>query len=370
MVLVTQALERNGMQCNPSNKYLLGQFMMHHFDAARRELNLTEQFILPNDRSDAENFKYKTAVEKVLLGYFSFSYGVVINYDPKYMRPIPYARIQFIGEEKVSEFLNSFSAYSSSPNGNRKRPLLQHTNVKYKNQLELLLSAMSVSEAEVNEKGLSIQTILDAKPRSNVVGTIPVVTFVQNPWDRFISGYSDAISRVAPPKASESSSNQLYHNLQEIVNGKDPFPRAMATLSPMAGTFFEFQIDVVGQFEHLAKDLEELRGVFNLPPQPSPPQPPIQERHRTLLGKGKGGNTKKSTDNNEGGGRGSGVAEPDHLREVLSSPQNRPQMRALCHLLLIDYVCLPMYALPEGCNFLKETRVAAMEALKRREYVK
>ena len=37
--------------------------------------------------------------------------------------------------------------------------------------------------------------------------------------------------------------------------------------------------------------------------------------------------------------------------------------RAVCHLLLVDYVCLPSYPLPPDCQFLNRSRATAMEAL-------
>jgi len=50
--------------------------------------------------------------------------------------------------------------------------------------------------------------------------------------------------------------------------------------------------------------------------------------------------------------------------------QNEPQFqRAICHLLLTDYVCLPMYQLPEGCKFLTKTRQAAVAAMEKNEII-
>ena len=409
MNLVTIALERNGTECNPSNKYLLGQFLMHHFDAARSELTLTPQFKLSNDRSDAENFNYKTSVEKVLLGIFSFSNGVVINYEPKFIRPIPYARIIFNGEEKVLDYLHRLVALPSSPNSNRRPQSLQHSNVKYKNHLELLLSAMSVSEAAVNEKGLSIQTILDS-PVSNV-GVVPVLSFVRDPLDRFFHGYCDAMSK--PPPTSKGGGNttlesprdaatKLGRVLEDILSYKEPFPRASAMLFPMAGTFFEFQVDLIGKYEHLSTDLQEIGGVYHFPQKQDRRSLTPKEKdssgsnsnskkeqnpkniQNNNKNNNKNKNNKKVASSNgedsdaqmeEGNNRKeAGVAkQAARLREVLqlsgSPPQHQRFMRAICHLLLIDYVCLPMYKLPAECHFLNDARRAATEALKKKKNV-
>ena len=37
--------------------------------------------------------------------------------------------------------------------------------------------------------------------------------------------------------------------------------------------------------------------------------------------------------------------------------------RAVCHMVLIDYVCLPEYVLPPDCQFLNSTREIALAAL-------
>ena len=37
--------------------------------------------------------------------------------------------------------------------------------------------------------------------------------------------------------------------------------------------------------------------------------------------------------------------------------------RAICHMLLIDYVCLPEYSLPVECQFLNQSRAVAFGAL-------
>eukprot|EP01036_Dinobryon_divergens_P022759 gene22759-31049_t len=225
---------------------------------------------------------------------------------------------------------------------------------------------MSVSEAEVNEKGLSIQTVLDSTVSN--VGVVPVVTFVREPLDRFFHGYCEAVSKLPPtskgggdtttttatPQSPKDATTKLGSDLVEIMNFKEPFPRTSAILFPMAGTFFEFEIGLIGQYEHMATDLHEIRGAYKIS---------SKQDHRLLTPKEKGGN---------GGGTGGGVTNNSvRLREALSSggPQQQRFIRAICHLLLIDYVCLPMYVLPAECQFLRDARHAAAEALKRKEHV-
>ena len=65
------------------------------------------------------------------------------------------------------------------------------------------------------------------------------------------------------------------------------------------------------------------------------------------------------------------AADPDHVRTVLRElfAKEVKYKRAICHFLLIDYVCLPEYPLPEDCLFLNDTLHRAREALRRRQEI-
>ena len=43
--------------------------------------------------------------------------------------------------------------------------------------------------------------------------------------------------------------------------------------------------------------------------------------------------------------------------------------RAVCHLILVDYICLPMYKLPVECEFLNATREEAVSAMKEGRHI-
>ena len=65
------------------------------------------------------------------------------------------------------------------------------------------------------------------------------------------------------------------------------------------------------------------------------------------------------------------VADPGNVRpnlRLLFSKEVKYK-RAICHLLLIDYVCLPEYPLPSDCLFLNETMHRARQALHRKQEI-
>ena len=65
------------------------------------------------------------------------------------------------------------------------------------------------------------------------------------------------------------------------------------------------------------------------------------------------------------------AADPNHVRAILRElfAKEVKYKRAICHFLLIDYVCLPEYPLPEDCLFLNDTLHRAREALHRRQEI-
>lgn len=60
-----------------------------------------------------------------------------------------------------------------------------------------------------------------------------------------------------------------------------------------------------------------------------------------------------------------GETDKTHARKALKQlATSEPNyMRALCHMLLIDYICLPMYPLPPPCSFLQSLRDKAVQAM-------
>ena len=62
-----------------------------------------------------------------------------------------------------------------------------------------------------------------------------------------------------------------------------------------------------------------------------------------------------------GRGRGGGAAAGGDTRAVFKSllDKNPVYLRVLCHILLVDYVCLPHYSLPRECGYLNQSRAEA-----------
>jgi len=335
------------MKCNPLNKYLFGQFMLRRFTDARAELNMHDPFQLTT-RNDTDNYNFKMAVEKVLLKFFNFNNGVNIFYHSKYLVPVPFARLNFCGEDAIMELLSQISR--GTPPSNGKKAAMVTQTAKSQSQLDLLLTAMSLNAEDVEKHGLSIQTLLNATEQEVKDATnVPTFTFVRDPLERFHLGYQESVAKMRSMNTlKELDAHVLKKQLFDILNFQEPLPNMSPNLLPMVGLFFDFHIDLLGRFEHLQTDWEAIRPVYKMGRKESPGTP--SEYDLRLR---------------------NDPPDTHKTQEILINLfKSEPQyQRAICHLLLADYVCLPMYKLPEGCSFLSKTREAAEAAIKKNEIV-
>lgn len=382
----------NSVVCNPSNKYLFGPFLLFHFSKARAEFNMSDALDRGN-HTDLDNFNYKTAVEKILLRFYSFSNGVNVYFHSKYLRPIPYAKLQFTEDNLATEYIANISKvdFSHQAAQQRRNPSYQIA-AKTQIQLELILSTMVVNEAEVDKHGLTMRTLLDS-PISSVdqAVSVPVVTFVRDPLSRFLHGYEDSVNRliaasITDKKPIEFNEELLKFHLIELLNFNTPLSNMPASIYPLAGLFFEFQVGIVGQTEHFARDWQAVVAAFHLP-----------ASARRLLNKNEDKDNKNSNKNNKNSNKNNnknnnknsakstdsnnssevvqhiqstGTKRVDNRRVLFELlEKNNHYLRAICHLILVDYVCLSAYSLPEGCQFLTQARDNAVAALSRNEFL-
>jgi hypothetical protein len=113
-------------------------------------------------------------------------------------------------------------------------------------------------------------------------------------------------------------------------------------LLPISGAFFDFNVDVVARQENLEDDWKNIVCPwYSSVELCSSSTADMDTSAKDFL-----------TDDNDALAalQELFVLEPHYLR-------------AVCYMLLVDYVCLPMYVLPGPCQFLNATRKAAEEAL-------
>lgn len=120
----------------------------------------------------------------------------------------------------------------------------------------------------------------------------------------------------------------------------------------MSGALFEFNVNKVGHLEKFKKDWDTyIRPAYHINAE-------YNEKH------GAHPTSEIHPVRNKNSARVS-VVDPSHVRPTLRLlfEKEIKYKRALCHLLLIDYICLPEYPLPNDCLFLNATLHAAREAL-------
>jgi hypothetical protein len=184
---------------------------------------------------------------------------------------------------------------------------------------------------------------------------IPVFTFVRDPMTRFMSGFSEAVFREFWFKRKQHSLqlnvSDAKSYLTTFLNYEHPIA-GLEHVQPMAGAFFHFRIDILGRLESFREDwASKVQAAYNL--------------SSTTLNEEVG---QHATSQNHPRSRESKSLEeldPHNARRALAQlfEQEVAFLRAVCHLILVDYVCLPMYALPLECQHLNRTRDAALTAL-------
>ena len=137
------------------------------------------------------------------------------------------------------------------------------------------------------------------------------------------------------------NSSAVRQHLDKLFEYERPVPSTYDNLLPISGAFFDFNVDAVVRQERLEEDWKNI----------------VCPRYSSV------------------GLCSSAAAVLDSAGDILSDDNDAlaalkelfvsepGYLRALCYMLLVDYVCLPMYALPGPCQFLNATRRAAERAL-------
>jgi hypothetical protein len=64
---------KNTLKCNPQSRHLFGMFIMQCWSNARKEVGLSDPFILKKETSEEDRFNFKMAVEMVVLKIFNYN---------------------------------------------------------------------------------------------------------------------------------------------------------------------------------------------------------------------------------------------------------------------------------------------------------
>ena len=224
-------------------------------------------------------------------------------------------------------------------------PVLKCANKGIKENLMLVSSPLEPKDYfSTQEEWLNFSSNKDGGRSGGKANEIKAFTFVRDPLQHFYSGFAhSAFVTFYPPSLfplfNESAAETV---LQDLILQR-PLQMQMAEyMFPMAASYLRFPADIVGRLESFAEDWQQqILPAYHLPF-------PYDFRlgdHPTSV------NHPQQQDRGTGGDR-----DPLGVRKSLAALfASKPRyLRALCHLLLIDYICLPGYDLPSECAFLTQ----------------
>lgn len=301
--------------CKPENRALMGKFLVEQWELARNEIGLPNQIKPSFNDNDRLNYKY--ALENAVLKFYNFNAGGSIYY--KQNSPISYLRIYHCADSAIVEVLERFSR----PQEGNRRAVIQ--NPKTDSQLKLLLVAMSTLNNSI------------------AASSLKTFTFFCDPIQRFYAGYQDSIRRKyykAVEKNTLKNLTTIKQHIQQLLSYEQPVPATYLNLYSMSGYYLDFHVDVFGHMESLQEDWStKICPLYGLNAQASYTREAFSKRP---------------------------LPDIYGVRSALDTlfKDDPNYLRALCHAYLIDYVCLPKYALPAACAHLQSLREGAQKALK------
>ena len=230
-----------------------------------------------------------------------------------------------------------------------------------------LMLATSSTEVATNAKHQSFEsTLIPSLAHNNPKRVVsnPIFTFVRDPIQRFMSGFTETIYKhhqkykIFNPDGSEFKINETIakNYLIELLNFR-PSLFDIEHIYPMVGAFTHFNIEVVGSVENMKHDWEnKIKPLYN-----------INATYAIKVGQHETSADHPMTILK----KAEASKDPNNARAVIKAILSKETKfsRAFCHLLLIDYICLPKYILPSKCMFLSSIRDAAIAAILSNRFV-
>lgn len=283
--------------------------------------------------------EYANIIEHIIVKFFSWSSGSLVFYR-KNLKPIIYTRIWKCANEGIGMNLHILTVADRTP-----------------------LSKGIVHEAKTQA---SLNAILKTMYQEDFLmsSNVTVFTFVREPFSKFISGFTESVFRTSPLLTLRKTEPPLILNITlakkyitDIFDCKLPLVQ-LDHIYPISGALFTFNIHIVGHLDHLVDDWNTMvKPAYNI-------TIPYNERHGSHPTAEIHPRAKASKNQVQS-------VDPSNVRPTLRHlfQKEKKYKRAFCHMLLIDYICLPEYPLPMDCLFLNETMHRARRALERGEQI-
>ena len=302
-------LDKSPILCRRKHRDIFHSFVADRWDAARLSFGLPSM----NVSIYSNHFNYRTFVQ--------FHSGIVIFTTPDNLTDIPYVRIYKCANEAIVQNLFFGKKFRDVP-ANWITIKNYQEFIKYKNDYVI------------------------ERPNRVLKKSF---TFVRDPLVRFESGFTEAIWQTNEfiqrhklgPQINVTSVEDIKSLMVQFLELNSPFSRRAGDhLSTMSKVFFEFDIDIVGYLESFLTDWQaKIVTAYNL-------------------------DSYNHTFNHKLGKHSSAINHPGmetntqlrinsarlYFQKLLEADSN--VMSAVCHLLMIDYVCLAKYSLPDKCQHL------------------
>ena len=183
---------------------------------------------------------------------------------------------------------------------------------------------------------------------------IKLFTFIRDPLEHFLSGFSESVWHNSSTRSSINSksikkinSADVKEVLEEMLRQDStrlwPIERGFQHTFTMSNVFFEYNIEIIGQIEQFEVDWNnKIRKFYNI---------------SKLYMKSYGKHPTSINHPSVTGNRTAQDADPNNARASVLQlfRDDKRYKRVVCRLILIDYICFPMYSLPFECQFLNET---------------
>lgn len=203
----------------------------------------------------------------------------------------------------------------------------------------------------------------------NPPSKLTIFTFVRDPFQHFESGLAQAgestafhnkkFNNVLDWKLNSTDEIKYYLNKLLDFNiafneSSDMRLNALVHIYPMAGVLMDHDFDFIGRLETFQSDWNEtIVPQYNL----SIPFDLAEGLHASAINHP----SRIPVSPNASSSR----IDPQNVRLYyrLLLKQEPSYARAMCNLVLVDYVCLPSYKLPRECKFLHDARSEGVNIL-------
>jgi len=161
-------------------------------------------------------------------------------------------------------------------------------------------------------------------------------TFVRDPFTHFISGFTESAARSFK-KPQWIQAKVLSGWILSVLDFKRPL-KQIEHFFPMSGALFSWEPPhFVGLLENFDDGWSSVRSMYNLP---------------VSVSFDKTYDSKKTT----------GGKDPQNVRGAFEDLEDHI-VKAICRIILVDYVCFPQYMMPAECQGLEMERQRAMDYL-------